>query len=654
MTAANERYSLQYPEEKDVEALLMRSALYYVKTGMIDRAINLFNNFIRRFPQSGKAVEAYYQIGKCHYDKDDKSNALLSFTQAEQHNLRLVAAGGAANNYYASEAALYHGIILQEQFNRIKLRQPESLIKQLLKEKTDLLSEAVKDYQRVMQYKSEKMFEAGFRIGELYEGLAEALVLQERQSTDPINAAVAENEIMNMASQVVQNTFVPYKKVIQLSMEADSLSLQQAEWVERARKSLGTNLILAGDNMYDGVGAMQNAPVPKEIQEQPLLHYQYKIKLLETLEPLKRKVLNYYVELLDSLPRMNLDDSLTIVCEIHVARLNYLIGSAYDKLATDILNSTKNLPKNLLDNEKEDLLFQLEDIVYELQDKALLQLEDAKRQLIRRKLEKSDWFGKINESLARLNPDKYGTSFFTSVVYKTDQSWICRPDSVLDWSTAAPPAKGWNAARLFLNTVKKVRPDNASFIAGDSAGQKMYVWKNIFLKGRPTKARISVAIPGKYRLFLNGVLTMSDTAGSTGKFTYDSLSSIETLLKGGDNILACEISVSQPPCVIAASLHSMVDTSEHFTTSAVMPEVTGIQELVAADTVENLKNMPGIGIDSLDQKQQKAEKPSSMSRKQLLVEIDKYHERERNALAELRRERLVIQKLRLMNANRQQ
>ena len=135
---------------------------------------------------------------------------------------------------------------------------------------------------------------------------------------------------------------------------------------------------------------MQRAPIPAQIDADPLLRYQYKIKLLETLEPQKMRVLNYFSLMLDSLTQLKLDDSLTIACEIHVVRLNYLIGSGFDKLATEILKATENLPKKLSESEREELLFQLEDIVYEMQDLALMKLEDARKRVLAQKLRVSD------------------------------------------------------------------------------------------------------------------------------------------------------------------------------------------------------------------------------------------------------------------------
>jgi len=652
MTEANERYSMLYPEEKDVEALLMRSASYYVKTGMNDKAITLFRNFIRRFPQSVNAPEAYFQIGKCQYDQGDKLNAKLSFDQAQQHNARTVEAGGVSNDYFASEAALYHGIILQEECAAIKLHQPESEMNELLKEKTRLLTSAVQDFQRVMHYRSEKMFEAGYRMGAMYEEIADALASQELPGYDPIKDAILENTYLTSASVMVRNAFLPFRKVIELAGGLDSLTQTQKTWVDKAKNSLENDLILAGTYMYDGVGAMQKAPVPKEILSQLLLNFQYKIKLLETLEPLKQNVLGYFVQLLDSLPAMHLDDSLTIVAEINAARLYYLIGSAYDNLSIDILNSTTDLPKDLEESEREDLVFQLEDIVYELQDKALMHLENARRALLDRKLDKSDWFNKVMETLARLEPDKYGKSFFVSKKYTTDTSWICRSDSSTGWKGTTPPDSGWHAVDLFATS--KIRPDGAPFVVLDSLAKNSWFWKNIFVAGKPRNARVSVSAQGRYRFFVNEVLTLSDTVGTGVRVAYDSLNNIETLLKSGDNILACEVATDTLTAALSVSMHVMFDSTEHVTTVVKTPAVPKKQraESVAVTKPDTLpKIVTSQSVKEKPVKKSKSKEPV-LTRKQVLEETLVYRQRERKALAELRRQRLEIQKLRIMKSYR--
>ena len=654
MVAANERYSTLYPEEKDVEALLMRSADYYAKTGMLEKAISLYRNFVRRFPQSPKAVEAYFMIGKCFGDRGDKVNAQMNFSQAEQHNMRLLQDGGGGNLYFASEAALANGNLISEKFSAVRLELPEDRLNAALKEKMSLLNEAVNAYQRVLQFRSEKLFEAACRMGELYEELAEALVKQDRLKTDPIKAALKENEIMTSASQLVQTSFVPYRKALDISKEFDSLSEKQREWVDRSWNNLSSAILQAGTYLYDGVGAMQNAPVPSEIRQQPLLYCQYRIKLLETLEPLKIRVLDYFTAMLDTLPQLGLDDSLAIVCEINVARLNYLIGSAGDRLAVEILKETDNLPKNLSESEREELLFQLEDIVFELQDKALVQLETARERILQRKLHDNTWYNKVIETLARLSPEKYGASFYLPVIVAADDTWFIRSDSVPGWKTAAADLTGWTRAVVVNPSSGEPRrlPAGVTLIGGKDTWQRMYVWKNVFSPGKPRDAKMTVCVPGNYKLFVNGVLTLSDTTGQVAFDGCDSATGIVSLFGGGDNIIACEVEgLASITKGIGIRTVLLADTTEHFATAVSLPKsVESSRPAAPGDTTARISARTA-AVDSSSPKH--TEKPDvKMSRKEVLAAIENYRRREREALAALRRERLAIQKLRILKEER--
>ena len=105
MADANERYSRMFPEEKDVELMMIRSADFYYKSKMFDKARKVYKNFISRYPKRPKSVEAYYMIGKCYFEDNDRGNAIMAFEQAEAQNRRLIEDKKKSNNYYAAEAA---------------------------------------------------------------------------------------------------------------------------------------------------------------------------------------------------------------------------------------------------------------------------------------------------------------------------------------------------------------------------------------------------------------------------------------------------------------------------------------------------------------------------------------------------------------------
>ncbi|MBN1602818.1 MAG: tetratricopeptide repeat protein [Chitinispirillaceae bacterium] len=645
MAEVNERYSSLYPGEKDVEAMLLRSASFYARTGMYEKAVVVYKNFIRRYPKSPKAIEALFMIAKCQYDQNDFENALLSFNNAEQQNSNFILEKLEPNNYYAGEAAYYSGLIKRDRFAAVKLSQPPEVLKNSIKEKSDLLNEASKSFQRVIQYQSERMFEAAYRVGELYEDLTVALQNQERPKLDPIQNAVNEKEIMILCFKIIQNTFVPYSKTIEIASGFDSLAEAQRSWVTKSKVALEKNLISAGKYLINAVMSVQNAPIPKEIKEKPLHYFQYQKQILETLDPLKLEILNYYMQTLHRIDSLKLGDSITTSCKEQVARVAYQKGRDYDNLATQILKGNQNLPSNMDPDEKEDLIFQLEDIVFELQDKAILLFEDALRTVKSIGMETGVVYKNIIEHLAKLNPDKYGASFYARRSSFSDDSWIVRSDSVANWNGQRIPQGGWTyASKMPSMNVYRINKD-AIPIWGDTSWSDLYALKNIFLDGIPRDGSIYLKKSGKYKLYVNNVLILSDTIGNNNLVQIDSATGITSLLKGGDNIFSIAVkSENRAQRAFAMLFTALIDTTQKYQSTVKFPEVkkikvaSGKQDSRSNDTTVSSKEAKTVSSD---------DKNTNLKQKDVLLQIEQYRSKEAAFLTEIRKERLEIQKLKI-------
>jgi tetratricopeptide (TPR) repeat protein len=645
MAEANERYSFMYPGEKDVEAMLLRSAAFYARTGMYDKAIVVYKNFIRRFPKTPKAVEALFMIAKCYYDQNDMENALFSFNNAEQQNSNLILDKIEPNNYYAGEAAYYSGLIKRSRFLEVKLEQPADKLKASLKEKSELLNEASKAFQRVMQYQSERMFEAAFKVGELYEDLTAAIRDQERPKLDPLQTAVNEKEVMNLCFKIIQNTVIPYAKAMEIASGFDSLSESQRSWVTKAKSSLERNLITAGGFLINAVQAVQNAPIPKEIKEKPLHNFQYQKQVLETLEPLKGEIFSYYKQTLNKIDSLKLGDSVSNVCKDQIAKIAYLKGRDFDELSIEILKSTQNLPSNMNPDEKEDLIFQLEDIIYELQDKSILLYEDALRTIKSLGIESCKWYSNTIESLARLNPDKYGTSFYAKTTFGSDGSWIVRADSVESWNGPKVPMNGWLQASHNKDKRAYAINEKSVPIWGDESWSNLYAIKNAFIGGTPRDGSIFVKSSGRYKLCINNVLILSDTVGYANMVRLDSATGITSLLKGGDNIVSVEMkSENKDQQAFAMQLNVLFDTTQKFQSTIKMPEIAHKKtDHIVVKTVVQDSSSKTVDTGTVAARIKK----EKINRKDLIIQIEQYQAKEAASASEIKKERLEIQKLKM-------
>ncbi len=655
MADANERYTQLYPAEKDVEAMLLRSAQYYYKANMFDKAIKAYRSFIRRFSQSPKIIEALFMIGKMYYEKSDKENAMLSFSQAEQLNMRLALAKQDRNDYYASEAAYYLANMKHDDFVAVKFVLPDAKFKSDQKLKSSLMAEASKAYEKVLQYQSERMFEAAFRIGQMYEDLVDAWKTQERPKLPAIKLAVLEKDIAQTSSVILQKSFGPYKKVLELAKNFDTLTADQKQWIQNSKVSLAKNYLASGIYLVDAYSAMQNAPVPPEIKEKPLYYYQYLKQLLETIDPMKIQARNYFLAASKQLDSLGLKGEHSAKCNALFGQINYLTGADYAKLAEKMLREPE-IPASLSTAEKEELSFQLEDIIYELQDKAIFNLEDAMAIAKKENLASGEWFDKIMLGLARLSPEKYGKAVFIKATIPTSGQWLCRSDSVGSWNGKEIPQSGWNNAALLQGSDAMFPPQPAPYIwNANNSDLVMYSWRHVFLPGFPRDAMAYIRVSGKYWLYVNGTLTSSDTTGTRSVNKLDSIVGIAKLVKGGDNDINIRIVNTDTTFKGYALVFStLLDTSQHFTPSGKYQQQQSVVQTIGpvpSSQSENASNSAKMTttVHSASKQVSIADNYDRQfkNRGELLNAIVEYQKKSELSNAEIKKERLEVQKMRI-------
>lgn len=612
MADANERYAKYFPGEKDVESMLLRSAVFYFKAKMYKKARTVYENFENRFPEKPRSIEALVMSGRCSIFEKDTIGAESFFSRAEGLHLRLIRSGGTGDPYFAGEAAFEVGLLKEAKFSSVSLDVPSDEVKDAKALKSAFLKEAAQAFTDVVKYKSLRMFEAGYRIGKLYDDMAMSWLKQRSGSDDPMRLAVHKKNLYTGASALIKKSFEPYNKVLELSSELEKLKkkdvLQKAnnaivkdtstvsdtvktvkaadtvkvdsvyqemlEWSDSARVALGFAYIESGKMMASAIRAMQSAPIPEEIKRQPLYLFGYKKQLFETMEPMKIQVRDNWYALYEELKALNISKESEEVCLNGFAKTAYLIPNEYDLLVKDIVEESGNLPKNMDPDEREDLIFNLEDMMFEFQDKAIFGYEDAKGALEERGIHNSKWYNKIRERLARLDPDTYGKEFFIKNVFSTDEMWIYNRDKVNYWTEKDPFGGGWNQV-AYLKEFKGLPTGKSGLIWGSNNEAGIYLWKNIFLNGKPEGGAIHFATAGRYKMYLNGKLLTQDTTFNKDGIKVNSVVDLKSLLSGGDNILS--VAVHCPDSAnrgIAISFSTLIDTVEKFKTVAMEPRVS--------------------------------------------------------------------------------
>ena len=650
MAETNERYAQLFPGEKDVEAILLRSAQFYYKSKMYERAVNVYKNFIRRFGSSVRIIEAYYMLGQISRDQGDDVAASFNYSRAEERHKTMTESGSEGNSFFAAEAAFALATAAHKKFTAITFDVAPDKIKAAQKQKTEYLLEASKLYGRVIAYQSERMFEAAAALGQLYEDYAAVWLNQKRPALDPIKAAVFEKDIKQAAAVLLQKSFVPYVKALELASQFDSLKAEQAVVVNKITISLGVDYIRAGELQLEAIAAMQSAPIPPEIKAKPLYHFQYLRQLLETLEPLKAGVRDYFLNSYADLNAKKIAPEVAARCADRFVQIAYLLGNDYDKLSERILREP-GIPITMSAAEKEDLLFQLEDIVYEAQDKAIALYEDAMERVGQVSLQQSGWYSKILESLARLSPEKYGKSFYPVFTVATDSTWLVRRDSVAGWNSAKAPADGWSRCRRAVTTVTpQFGAVVVPTISGAQSWSRTFFYKDIFIKGAPRNASVRLALNCPFRLFVNGTLVTADTV-SRELSRVDSVSGITAILRGGNNTIAIEAgttdSTAQAPA-LALLLSVMADTTQHFTAAPAAPRIGGSAARSGSAATFVPVTSSGDSIAALAARREQEVMSQYKNHGELIKAIGDYNSRALMAGQELRKERLALQKVQIL------
>jgi hypothetical protein len=154
----------------------------------------------------------------------------------------------------------------------------------------------------------------------------------------------------------------------------------------------------------------------------------------------------------------------------------------------------------------------------------------------------------------------------------TNEDWLVRADSVNSWNDIKIPQDGWSFARMTADD-SNIFNGHADIVWGDTTWRQMYIWNNVFLSGVPRDGSVYIRNSGKYKLYINASLILSDTIGSSGDWHTDSATGITSLLKGGDNIIAAEVSATADSVGgVAIMFSALIDTTQKFQTAVKMPE----------------------------------------------------------------------------------
>lgn len=562
MAEVNERYAEKYPDSKDVEQMLFSSGRFFYQAGKLDRAQRAFENFVRRFPGSGNEIEARYNIAQILWKNGDKVNAETAFQDLIKRN-GVLAEIGKSNDYFAAEALYRLAGMTREKYMAVRFTLPDKVMERQQQEKTELLKRTVDEYTRVIALKSEHIFEAAYRIGEAYTHFADIFTSQERDpKLDDTKRLLLEKDLLTMAVGLNEKCIEPHMVNINLArnFNRDSLKAEQIQYVELSRAAVNRTLLSLGGYVERVAWLFLNAKVPDKLARLPVQSYLYRQKMLETVLPFLDQAFDKYVATAKSAAEKGLTDSLVTAIRDSASKVLYERGALFENLANEMLNNPA-LPEKMSSADKEEIVFQLEDMAFEIQDKALEKYEEGHNYLKGEGISNA-YSLKILERLKIMDPQTYTpkevlkeVSLYSGPLWKTSAAHLP------GWYKLEKTDSGWTDAELSGKAPPSFWPEKESRVMTAGAAEKEWYVKRLFyLPGRPSRAMARVLARGTYKLFINGVFIAGDSGKVRDENSADTMD-LKSYLSGGDNAVAVLVKNEAGGCALLFALHAVMDTS---------------------------------------------------------------------------------------------
>lgn len=343
-TETGEAYVAAYPDAPDAPDVLYQTAESALKTPRPGKALALYARYGTLFPSSPAGVELWVKLGS-HYEKSDSlETAEFWYRRAVQRNDSLEAAGMPGSPAQAAEALFRICRIREREYGRFVFRLPEADMKARIDRMHAMMERLAADYAKVASFRTERMPESLYRIGETYERFAAAWSLQEMPALEPIARAVREKAVRDRAASVYGQGLEAFRAalsvLVRLSAEpapagpADSLSAASGLWAERIRPKISETLFRIAEIHTATLSGMLAAPVPEKLGELAGLEYRSQV-LVKVIRPIADAAGQAHLRNLSVSDSLGLRNAWVDSSRSQIRNTFGLIGGRYQSLTWD-------------------------------------------------------------------------------------------------------------------------------------------------------------------------------------------------------------------------------------------------------------------------------------------------------------------------------
>jgi len=314
-----EKWINKYFNAKETSTIYFELGDYYHKLAEDERAIQIYQNYPNIFPESVLSVDAYFKLGELYSDRGYSNQAEKAFYHAHMKNEELKAKGYDTHDYYAAEALFKASTYMHNRYENISIKFSYYNSNSNLKRKQMLLDSLSSRYQEVVKYKSDRLPEVLYRMGEVYEQFSLALKDQELPAMPVDKKAVEKNDILFQCETAYNQAFNKYSKALpvlrKIESHVDSQDTGDTEvsypdtvnWLSRIENKISEMLYHKADINKEAIDNLLGVPVPSELEGLEKLEYKKQL-LLTTIRPLVEKTIKSHkrnIFISDSIDVMN-------------------------------------------------------------------------------------------------------------------------------------------------------------------------------------------------------------------------------------------------------------------------------------------------------------------------------------------------------------
>lgn len=350
----NRQYVDRYPHAKDSEDMFYAIAEYYMKLDDLEHANQIYGEFASRYPNSPRAVETYYKRGDYFLSKGQVDQALREFDAAIAKNKELKSKGLDANDFYAAEALFRKTEMQFDDYRRIHftLRNKDAA----QKEKKRLLQQLVDQYTQVAGYGTIRIYQALFRIGQLYEEFASAWKKQEIPLMDPTKRIVFESKLNQTAAQLYEKAFETYRENLlrmrklaaeyqpqkpdttqkeSIRVAPKDSTLQVADrWISRTGEKVSEMLFRMADLNAGAIQRLLQAPIPSGLDQVAVLEYRNQV-LAKAVFPIVKQVTAAHIRNLSEADSLHLNNAWVQHSRDELMKVMRVLPEHYKQLCLD-------------------------------------------------------------------------------------------------------------------------------------------------------------------------------------------------------------------------------------------------------------------------------------------------------------------------------